>query len=250
MPLMNDPGMDTHNIPGTNFTFSGKRVDDNLGASEFTLTVLCVDESPSVSAFKDALNKAVQNIVASLNDSPRADSMMLRLVAFNEDVRQIHGFKPFPECSPGDYADAICPSGRATALFDACFTGIESVAGYSKLLDKKDYSSNAIIYIMTDGWDNVSSMRPADVKKAVDALTLGEVVESVMTVLIGVNVDPNSGTNTELEKFQKEAGIDRYISIGDASPKSMAKLTNFVVSQTSSQSQAMGSGAPSQSVAF
>lgn len=55
MPLLNDEQtMDAHQIGGTNYGFSAKRLGD-LGATEYTLGLLVVDVSGSVASFRDQL---------------------------------------------------------------------------------------------------------------------------------------------------------------------------------------------------
>ena len=53
-----------------------------------------------------------------------------------------------------------------------------------------------------------------------------------------------------LEAFPKDAYLSQFVDIGDATPGKLAKLANFVSESVSSQSQALGSGAPSQAINF
>jgi hypothetical protein len=53
-----------------------------------------------------------------------------------------------------------------------------------------------------------------------------------------------------LENFRINAGLDEYISIGDATAGKLAKLAQFVSQSVSSQSQALGTGGASQPVSF
>ena len=73
----------------------------------------------------------------------------------------------------------------------------------------------------------------------------GEILESMVSVLIGIN---GSSYSSWLSKFQKEAGLTHFIDAGDATPRKLAKLANFVSQSVSSQSQALGTGGPSQNI--
>lgn len=70
----------------------------------------------------------------------------------------------------------------------------------------------------------------------------------MMTILIGINDDPT--VQDGLEKHAKEVGFTQYIKAGNASKDTLSKIAGFVSESISSQSQALGSGGPSQSLAF
>jgi len=102
---------------------------------------------------------------------------------------------------------------------------------------------------LTDGWENSSNCTLADIQNAIGKLRKSEVCESVKAFLIGVN-DNDSSVKDALEDFQKGAGFDDYISLGDVSPSKLAKLAQWMSQSISSQSQAVNSGGPSQNVNF
>ena len=53
-----------------------------------------------------------------------------------------------------------------------------------------------------------------------------------------------------LEKFKNDAKLSQFVDIGNATEGKLAKLANFVSESVSSQSQALGTGAPSQTLNF
>jgi hypothetical protein len=92
--------METGRVPGPGtFEFSGVR-PEKLGATEYTLVTVVVDETGSVSAFADELLRCVRAIVEACASSPRADNLLLRLVTFNDRVAEIHGFRPLTTPKP------------------------------------------------------------------------------------------------------------------------------------------------------
>ena len=105
------------------------------------------------------------------------------------------------------------------------------------------------VFVITDGMDNASNLPASEVKTALEDARTSEALESIMPVLIGVNTDA-SGLNSYLDSFQREAGFQQYIAIGQATEAELAKLGGFISSSISSQSQALGSGGPSQSLTF
>lgn len=250
MPALNtDPSMQNHAIAGSGYGYSAKRIGD-LGASEYTLVVIAVDISGSVHGFGKGIEEALKSVIQSCRHSPRADNLMLRVVLFNHQLTELHGFKPLTECNVDDYTGVI-QTGGGTALYDASHNAVEAASRYGRDLVNQKYDANAIVFVVTDGKENGNStLTVRQVKTAFDGAVTDETLESMRAVLLGVNVDPNSGTSRWLDEFRTDAGFDQYVAIGDATESKLAKLADFVSKSISSQSQALGTGGPSQSLTF
>jgi hypothetical protein len=246
MPRLTDQNMTTTKIDGTGYGFSATRIED-LGASEYTLVGICIDRSGSTSGFQDRIEKALGEIVGACRHSPRSDNLMLRVATFDHVLDEVHGFKPLSECNPDDYK-GIAPPGGSTALFDASLNVVESVVQYGKNLVDQDFAANGIVFVITDGQENASKMTANEVKKAIESAVKSESLESIRTVLIGLSVDTT--LDSWLQTFKDGVGFDQYVGVQDASEKSLAKLAAFVSKSISSQSQALGTGGPSQSLTF
>ena len=241
-------GLQSFDVPGGNFNFTGMPID-NIGSLEQTLYGLIVDESGSTHGFRDEMSKVTQQVVQSLQDSPRADNLMFRLVHFASAYREIHVFKPLQECNVGDYADLFGPSG-STLLFDTTLEMSEAVRIYAENLAAQHYMANGIITVITDGCDYPGSTHgPNDVRKSFEDMVLGENLESLVTILIGVNIT-NQNVAQALQEFKDQAGFTQYIELDNASAKTLARLADFISQSVSSQSQALGTGGASQSLTF
>lgn len=247
MPRLNE-NLEEVNIKGANFTYSATRIKD-LGASDYTLVTIITDVSGSVSFFKDELEKCLSEIVKACKYSVRADNLMIRLVSFSDDVVEEHGFKLLENCNPDDYINLLKIRGN-TALYDASDNGIKATADYAKNLNDNDYNTNAIIFIMTDGMDNQSTFGPAQVKETLTKTIKQEVLESIVTVLIGVGAGSDPEVDKYLDTFNKEAGFTQYVKIDEANAKTLAKLAQFVSKSISSQSQSLGSGGASNQLSL
>jgi len=239
------------NIPGPgNFQFSAVRIED-LGATEYTLVTIICDISGSVRSFSTELLNAIKTVVEACQKSPRADNLLIRLLHFNDDIFEIHGFKNLVDINVNDY-EPLHPQ-ATTALFDASFDGIGATIEYAKRLVDQDFDCNGAVYIITDGMDNASTMVPSAIKDIVDKAMTQEEIESLITILIGIQ-DPNSrwagDVKRALEKFKDEANLSEFIDAGDATPQKLAKIANWVSESVSSQSQALGTGGPSQILTF
>lgn len=232
---------------GGSFQFSAVR-PENLGATEYTLVTIVTDVTGSVAPFSKSLLEMIKFIVEACKKSPRSENLLLRVVTFNyyDNIKEIHGFKLLNTIDPNDYVLPRCVG--MTALYDASYDAISATLTYSKSLIDLDFNCNGCIYIITDGVENNSkySTRNMIKNKLLDA-TKSEVIESLITVLIGIDA---SSCKRELEEFQKESDLTQFIDVGDATPQNLAKLAGFVSKSISSTSQALGTGAASQPLTF
>lgn len=243
---MND-NLKTFNIGGGNYTFSAVNINE-LGSSEYTLVTIVLDTSGSVINYKTELENCLEEIVKSCKFSPRVDNLMLRLVTFNSNENEIHGFKLFSNCEPTHYKGILKCNGL-TSLYDATYNSVNCMTEYGKNLVKNDYSVNGIIFIITDGEDNNSVKTPSDVKDVLNICMNNEYLESLTSILIGVNT--NSQISNSLTLFKEHAGLTEYIDLGDANEKKLAKLAKYVSQSIVSQSQNLGNGTTqSQTLSF
>ena len=231
-------------VGGGAFNFSATK-PSVLGATEYTLVTITVDVSGSVSSFATELLDAVKGVVDACQKSPRADNLLLRLVSFNTDVMEVHGFVPLKDIKSSDYQALQC--GGVTSLFDAVFESIGATLSYGKKLIDQDFDVNACNFIITDGFDNHSAETPRTIKSLVDKAVTGEELESILTVLVGINVNE---CKDKLEDFKDEANLTQFVDVGDATAQRLAKLANFVSRSISSQSQSLGTGGASQQLTF
>jgi len=241
--------LNTHSLTGQHYGYSAADLGD-LGATEYTLVTIVVDESGSTSGFKNEMEACIQEVIKSCKFSPRSDYLMVRLVTFRETMREIHGFKQLIDCDLPDYDDCLSPGGT-TLLFESAMNAINATADYGKDLDENDYDVNAIVFVITDGMDNESgSITTASVGDALKKAMMDEHLESIMSILIGVGVGSYSGVSTYLDDFKKDAGLSQYIEMKDANEKTLAKLADFISKSVSSQSSSLGTGDKSQTLIF
>jgi uncharacterized protein YegL len=233
-------------IPGTNFGFSAVDFED-LGASEYTVVCIAVDVSSSVYTWTKELRSCVKAVVEACRNSPRSDNLLLRVLAFNAQLQEIHGYKELGAISAADY-DSLSPRGT-TALFDAAIDAIGSCAEYGKKLVAEDFDCNGVVFVITDGEDNSSGYNASKIGSVADEARRDEMgLESLLTILIGVGAGGGSTLNQYLQQVNTEGRFDQYVPMADASPKALAKLADFVSQSISSQSQALGTNGPSQTI--
>ena len=76
------------------YQFSATKIDNKiLGSSQYTLATVVVDTSGSVSAFLPDLNKCLKSVFLAMHKSNQVDMLMFRVVSFDDQVTERHGFK-------------------------------------------------------------------------------------------------------------------------------------------------------------
>lgn len=237
--------LEQHNLG--HFGFSAVKIDD-LGATEYTLVTIVCDRSYSTSGFQQDMERVLKEVIKACAHSPRADNLLVRVIVFDDQHVETHGFKLLEGINPDDYDGSLAPQG-ATALFDATLDAIEGTQNYAEQLAGQDFDCNGILFVITDGCDNRSTNGLNQIKSALQTVVRQEDLESLVSLLIGVNVNDQI-VSRELQKFNQESGFTDYIELDNADKKTLAKLANFVSQSISSQSQALGTGGPSQSIKF
>jgi len=247
MPILNDVTLDEIDLPNSHYGYSAAKIE-TLGATEYTAATIVVDVSGSTHAFKLEMESCIAEIVSACKYSVRADNLLLRLVQFDTTLDEIHGFKLLENCNTGDY-QGVLRSGGNTALYDAAENALSAVLNYGGRLAAGNLSSNAILFVITDGMDNASKHTGASVKRALDRAVSSEALGSIVSILIGVNVG-NSDISRHLKDFKDTAGFSQYIEIDRADRDSLAGLARFVSQSISVQSQVLLTGASSGKLIF
>lgn len=247
MPIFDDDDQDSFKATGSGFSFSGVKAD-SLGASEYTLVGLAADCSGSVMGFAREIEGCIKSSLEGCQKSSRVDNLLVRALRFDSDREELHGFRALSDCHLANY-DGCVKGGGTTVLYDASVDLIDSLATYGKHLQSQEYMANGIVVVLTDGMDLGSSLSADEVKAAIARARMGESLESILTILIGINV-ANPQVSQFLQNFKTNAGFDQYIEAKDATSKTFAKVAGFISQSVSSQSQALGTGGPSQAITF
>jgi hypothetical protein len=245
MPILND--LENVALTHSHYGYSATRIDD-LGATEYTLATILCDVSGSTAPFLGDIEAAVKRIVRACKYSPRADNLLVRVVEFDNAVAERHGFALLGTINEADYDGVLAPGG-ATALYDAAANAVAATASYGARLASHDFAANAIVFVLTDGDDNSSAGTAADVRAAFEAAIRSEALESLVSVLVGVNVaDPR--LSQYLMQLHRDAGFTQYVELDDATPDTLARLADFVSRSIAAQSRALGTGGASPGVVF
>lgn len=230
---------------GGAFRFSAVR-PDNLGATEYTLVVIAVDNSGSVSMFHKELNDCLKAAVESCQKSPRAENLLIRVIEFNSNPEELHGFRLLNTIVINDYQ--ITQPHGATCLYDSAMDSLGSIQAYGGTLYGQDFNVNGIFIQVTDGEDVCSKYTAKMVAELKANIIAEEKLESMLSILVGINIE-NKKIEQYLEKYTIDGNFDQFIPAKDANKDTLARLASFISKSISAASQSLGTGGPSQTLA-
>ena len=215
------------NLSFNNFDPNDIQVDQTINA------VFVVDISPSIASYVQHLNDAFSDFVGSMQRSHVADRLMVSVIEFSEKVRIKSGFQPISQVSKHTFT----PTGSGTALYDATMQGLKIAINYRQNLEASGVNAKTLIFVITDGEDNSSTLSPKFVKAEIDSILAEERnVFSFTSVLFGV------GSAASFEKAQKNMGIQHLAKVG-VSGEEIKKMIGFI-------SQSISSAANNQQINF
>ena len=250
MPIFNDDDATNFKASGSGYQFSGTKLSQlqALGASKYTLVAIGCDRSTSVESFGGDIEKCLKTTLEGCQKSPQVDNLLVRLLAFNHSLEEVHGYRPLADCHLAAYDGFLQPGGQ-TALYDATVNLADSLATYGQQLVDQDYEVNGLLVVITDGVNVGGKNAVRQSREAIERAKKQEALESLVSILIGINVtDPT--VSQYLASFKDEAGFREYVEAKDATAKTFAKIANFISRSVSSQSQSVGSKQASQPVTF
>lgn len=227
------------------FGFSATPLRD-LGAAEYTLVTVVVDDSGSVNSKVREMEQALDKIVEACKLCPESDNLMIRVVKFNNRVTEVHGFKLLPDIQ--SYSGVLGGHGL-TALYEATLNSLVAMNTYGKTLSDQDYTVNGLLVVLTDGCNNINSATLDNIKREMEKSVSGEQIESLLSILVGVD-SGEANLKSELQRMQVECNFTQFEWMTDLSAKSLARFAQFVSKSASSQSKMIGTGSPSQSLTF
>jgi uncharacterized protein YegL len=217
------------NVQFTNFDPTNVATDDVI------LVTFVIDKSGSVGSFVNDLNKVLNEFVDEISKSHVSDKVLVQTLLFNGKVEVVHGFKPITEVDKFN----INTTGY-TALYDATKFALANAWNYKNDLTQQGLTAKSLVFVLTDGDDNASKSKPAEVKAIIDGFYTNESFANEFTIMafgLGDEADFNKiflGMGIRQELIAK-VGVDA---------KSLRSMIGFISSSVSS------SGSVPTSVSF
>lgn len=229
----------------------------NLTETSYTLALILLDTTGSVSGEESEIKRMLEQIVADGKRAGWGKRVLLAAQEFNTvmGVREIFGFD-----TPAalDLSNIRINTTGATNLLDASATAFNALEEAAKTLSHADFITNLLLVVVTDGEDNASSLTAQALGDLVKNGRKNENYDSVKTILIGLRTGQRaqdsrySGKTVDdvLKELAQTAGFDQYESAQQVKDGTYGKIGGFISQSVSSASQSLGSGSPSQNVNF
>lgn len=145
---------------------------DDLDATEATLVCVVLDMSGSMEPWRDAVVDAYNAMLEALRGAKGASAIVLSTWTFADTPALVSAFRPVAAQPPLGRRDY--DPGGTTALFDTLLGCMTGLVAYGQQLADNGVPSKRILFVLTDGDDNASRARAADVRTAAQALVAHE----------------------------------------------------------------------------
>lgn len=212
-----------------NFNLNFKNFNpEEINVEETINLVFIRDNSPSMERNNaiNELNKAYNEFLNEMKNSHLGEKIMVSDIEFNEHINIIHGFKRIADVNDINSTT----SGRATALYDAVHSGIKNAMEYRTQLESTGINCKTLVFVITDGEDNVSSTSPSEIKNMINDILKDEKnTLSFTTILFGI------GDSNYFEHAQQEMGIQNLATLSHTA-KDIRKMINFISQSVSKSS--------------
>jgi len=224
------------NIQDIDFNLDfGNYNPDEIEIDETINAVFVIDTSYSVMTYIRELNHAFNDFVETMQKSHVAEKLFVSVIEFHNKVRVKSGFQPIKNLKKANFAKSI---GGATALYDATKLGIENALQYRETLENSGVETKTLLFIITDGEDNMSKTPPHLIKKVLDDVKKDEQSAfSFTSILFGV------GNQANFKKAQQEMGIQHLAEIGTSGVE-IKKMIAFISQSISSISMGQAPNSP------
>lgn len=199
---------------------------EQIQVEETINAVFVIDVSPSIQSYVADLNSAFNDFVQTMQQSHIHDRLFTSIIEFDDQVTVRSGFQPIVNIP----ATTFTPKGGGTALFDAVAAGIKNAMDYRTNLEQTGINVKTLVFVITDGEDNSSHIRPSVIKQTIDDILSTEAnAFSFTTILFGV------GTESYFKRAKQEMGFQHLAVVGNTG-KEIKKMISFISSSISKSS--------------
>lgn len=225
--------VDPFSVVNFNLDF-GNFDPETIQTDETINAVFVVDTSYSIRPWVKALNAAFNDFVAVMQRAHVADKVFVSVLEFNDKVHVVSGFQPVAHLSQVDFSKRINGS---TALYDAVYAGLRNAIDYRRNLENSGIETKTLLFILTDGEDNSSSVAPDLVKDLLATMKASEKdAFTFSSVLFGL------GKGADFETARRLMGVEHLARTG-TSGREIRDLLGFISRSIASVS--VGRGMPS-----
>lgn len=201
----------------------------SIQEDEVILVAMAMDVSPSIQSFEVHLNEGFKALVEELQQSHVASKVMVKVIDFNEVVTERTGYIPITQVDPKAFI--FKASGSGTALVDAAKKAVEATVDYRTHLEATGINVKTLVFVITDGAENMSRAKFSDVATILDNVSKEERnAFSFETILFGIGNSPMEFKNSQQELHFK------HLAVVGQSAKEIRKMIGFISASVSKSS--------------
>ncbi len=145
---------------------------DDLDTPDATLVSVVLDMSGSMSPHQKAVVGAYNTMLKALAGAKAATSILVTTWTFNDARALLSGFEEARAKPP--LSNAIYRPDGGTALFDAILSAMTGLVAYGEALEDGGVPSKRVLFVLSDGDDNMSKTQASAVRAAATALAAKE----------------------------------------------------------------------------
>lgn len=179
-----------------------------IASNDVTLAMNIIDRSSSMAPFSAELITAYNDdYLAAMRDSTEAEDILVSTILFNHEVELFHGYVGLPDAPPLTRR-VFSPSGT-TALYDAVAGGLTNMVLYAQQLRASGIMVRCLVIVYSDGEDNQSRQRAADVRRAARELLKHEIYTLAYVGFAGSGIQ-----QAQLRKMADDIGFPEALLAG------------------------------------
>jgi len=242
-------------VPQTGFRFTAPPLAV-FEEQRYTIVGVTTDQSGSIYKVRGDLFTMNEQIDTDLKAGAGKHTIIVRRTAFTShfpnNVREQHGFLPALAVDPNTHFPIVNSHGEygGTPLADGVMETILAAKEQAmQLITVQGVPLvNLALAFLTDGGETGSRYTPSDIKAAIEQILAEGEIESIVTILVGVDCPVGHLNRQRLEDFQQAAGLSKFIPFEDMTPGAFGQVARVISQTFTSSSQALGSGGPSKFV--
>lgn len=184
--------------------FNNFQVDDIDMGETVNVTIL-IDNSGSMSGYKDILNEEINMMIDTWQKWHHAPKIFLSIGTFGSTIEVITGFQPIINVKP----HVFNPNESSTKLYDGCKEFLKNIIKQQQDAMKAGIQTKNIFFVLTDGADNDSNYDSAnEIKKMISVVLKDEqTMGSFGAVMCGI------GEPSVFEKAKDNMGFQKLFTI-------------------------------------
>ncbi|MFQ5400453.1 MAG: hypothetical protein ACE5E7_12755 [Anaerolineae bacterium] len=203
---------------------------DRLASNEVTLAMNIIDMSGSMAPHAADLIRAYnEEYIAAIAGSSAADDILVSTIVFNDHVELLHGYLPLVDVPP--LSRRVYDPDCMTALYDAVAAGLTNMVLYAQQLRQSGVMVRCIVIVYSDGADNASQQRAADVRRAAEELLKHEIY-----TLAYVGFQSGGISEAEMRQLANTIGFPDILTAG-LTQHELRRIFHLVSMSTVSVSQ-------------